>query len=79
MFARFGDIGFLCDDLDQMRNAIDSLARNPDPDRYNRQIANLRRIRSSRMPAALASDYRSLVEAGFPGLFTPAAVCAYAH
>jgi hypothetical protein len=70
LFARFGDIGFLCETLDQMQAAIDSLARNPDQDRYDRQVANLRRIRASRMPASLASNYRTIIKMGFPGLLT---------
>jgi hypothetical protein len=70
LFDRFGDIGFLCHDLDQMRAAIDSLAREPDQNRYDRQVANLRRIRAGRLPAALASDYRALIKMGFPGLLT---------
>jgi hypothetical protein len=70
LFANFGDIGFLCDDLDQMRAAIDSLAHKPDQKRYDRQVANLQRIRASRLPAALAASYRTMIEMGFPGLLT---------
>jgi hypothetical protein len=68
LFARFGDIGFLCNNLDEMRAAIETLARAPDQTRYDRQVANLRRIQASRLPAALAADYRIMIETGFPGL-----------
>ena len=74
LFERFGDIGELCDDMDDMRAAITRLASTPDPARYDRQVANLRRARDSRMPEALAADYRRMSDAAFPGLFAAAAV-----
>ena len=58
LFARFGDIGILCEDIDAMEHAIQSVVRNPDQARYNCQVANLRRIRASRMPDVLAFAYR---------------------
>jgi hypothetical protein len=70
LFARFGDIGVLCDNMEAMRVAITALVRDPDRARYDRQIANLRRVQASRTPAALASAYRGLIERGFPGLLT---------
>jgi hypothetical protein len=78
LFARFGDIGLLCDDFNSMAIGIDSLARNPDQERYDRQVANLRVIRDSRIPTALATNYRAIVERGFPGLLTgPSRVLAH--
>lgn len=71
LFDRFGDIGILCDDFDAMRLAISSLAQYPDQERYNRQVANLRRIQASRTPAALACDYRATFERYFPGMLAP--------
>jgi glycosyltransferase involved in cell wall biosynthesis len=71
LFDRFGDIGELCDDVDSMRDAIEGLAVNPDPERYARQVANLRRVQASRTPAALAADYRMMTNAVFPGLLAP--------
>ena len=79
LFDRFGDIGELCDDLPGMRAAISRLAVAPDPARYQRQVANLRRIRSSRTPQALAADYRSLIGAAFPNLLTQATACVHAR
>jgi len=78
LFERFGEIGELCDDLDDMQAAIARLADAPDPARYNRQIANLRRVRDSRTPEALAADYRSMIGAGFPGLFDPTPIAGLA-
>jgi len=77
LFARFGDIGFLCDNLDQMRAAIDLLVSEPDQSRYDRQVANLRRIRANRLPAALAIEYRAMTEVAFPGLFSQAAASGH--
>jgi hypothetical protein len=68
LFERFGDIGILCDDFDAMRDAIEALVRAPDQERYQRQVANLRRVQAGRLPAALASDYRAMIERGFPDL-----------
>jgi len=75
LFERFGDIGELCDDLDGMRAAISRLASAPDPVRYERQVANLRRVRDSRVPEALAVDYRRIISAAFPGLFAKVVAC----
>jgi hypothetical protein len=77
LFDRFGDIGELCDDLDGVCAAIVRLASAPDPARYGRQIDNLRRIRESRLPDALAAGYRHIISAAFPGLLAQAAVCAH--
>ncbi len=77
LFERFGDIGDLCDDLDGMRTAITRLADNPDPARYDRQVANLRRVRGSREPGTLAADYRRMIGAAFPSLFQPVAAGAH--
>jgi hypothetical protein len=74
LFERFGDIGELCDDVDDMRGVIARLADVPDPTRYDRQVANLRRVRASRTPEALAAEYRRMIDAGFPGLLESAAV-----
>jgi hypothetical protein len=71
LFSRFGDIGFLCDDLDAMRIAIGSLSSNLDQARYDRQVANLGRIRESRRSGNLASGYRAIIQQTFPGLLTP--------
>jgi hypothetical protein len=75
LFERFGEIGELCDDLDDMRAVITRLVEAPDPARYDRQVANLRRVRDSRAPESLAADYRRMVGAAFPGLLTPVAAC----
>jgi hypothetical protein len=77
LFERFGDIGELCDDLAAVHAAITRLADAPDRARYERQVTNLRRVRDSRMPEALAADYRTMIGAAFPGLFAQAAACAH--
>ena len=70
LFDRFGDIGELCDDLDAVRVAMARLVDTPDPARYERQVANLRRLRASRLPQAQATDYQQIIAAGFPGLLS---------
>ena len=73
LFERYGEIGELCDDVAQMPAVIARLADAPDPARYEHHVANLRRIRASRTPAALAADYRRIIDGGFPGLLAPSA------
>lgn len=68
MFDRFGDIGELCEDAAEVHTAIARLARDPDPQRYERQVANLRRLRTSRLPEVQAPNYRRLIDTAFPGL-----------
>src|SRR5207302_1625943 len=64
-FDRFGEIGYLCDDDDGMRQALDTVLATMDKDRYARQVAALEAARTSRTPAALAQDYRSILDPGF--------------
>jgi hypothetical protein len=71
LFARFGDIGHLCDDPAAMRAAVSGLVEQPDPARYDRQVAAMRMLRDSRMPDRLAAVYRGIVTAGFGDLFEP--------
>lgn len=45
---RFGDIGYLCDDIDQMHACIASLGENFDPRRYQQQRENMHAVALSR-------------------------------
>ncbi len=65
---RFGDIGYLCDDAAQMRQAVEKLLANPDPERYRSQVEALRKARQARTPEALARDYQVILRDGFGGL-----------
>lgn len=60
LFARFGDIGYLCDDPDGMHAVLDKIVTRPDPARYREQAVALRRARAARMPSALAERYRDI-------------------
>lgn len=68
LFRHYGDIGYLCDDVDEMFDAVTSIERSFDPDRYDRQVTALTAIRDARLPRSLAARYRDVVGAGFPGL-----------
>jgi len=70
LFARFGDIGYLCDDPDGMRVALAQIVTRPDPARYREQAAALRRARAARMPSVLADQYRSILNT-----LTPLPLC----
>lgn len=67
-FNQVGEIGYLCDDGQAMHGVIEDLLNNPDPVRYARQVAAMRRARDARMPDALARKYRDIVLREFPGL-----------
>ena len=71
LFARFGDLGTLCEDEAAMEAAVEAAIANPDPERYARQRAALAAARASRTPDRLAADYAALVTRGFPGLLAP--------
>ncbi|HEY1934326.1 MAG TPA: hypothetical protein VGG99_20145 [Acetobacteraceae bacterium] len=71
MFQQFGDIGYLCRDMDEMRSIVATLLNAPDAARYARQVEAIRKARDSRMPDALAADYRRIVDRGFTRLLTP--------
>ncbi len=77
-FSRFGEIGHLVDDAEEMVAVIEALLDRPDPDRYARQVAAMRRARDARMPARLADDYRTILAHGFGGLlaYAPSAPAA---
>jgi hypothetical protein len=68
VFSQFGDIGYLCEDADEMRKVVAGLIGAPNPQRYASQVAAMRRARDSRMPEALAAQYRKIVHDGFGGL-----------
>ena len=70
LFARFGDIGYLCDDPEEMRAALAEIVTRSDPGRYREQVTAMRRAREARMPSALADRYRSILNEGF-GLHSP--------
>jgi len=70
LFARFGDIGYLCDDPDGMRAALDEIVTRLDPARYREQAVGLRQARAARMPAVLADRYRGIL-----GELTPLPLC----
>ena len=73
LFREFGDLGYLCADLDTMAAAIEDILGAMDAERYARQVAAMAALRASRMPETLAQTYRAIVTQGFPGLLTAAA------
>jgi hypothetical protein len=68
LFRRFGDIGYLCDDAQAMRDSLETAVTTLDAARYQRQVEAMRTVRDSRSPAALAGDYRATMQQMFPGL-----------
>jgi glycosyltransferase involved in cell wall biosynthesis len=69
LFEEFGDIGYLCPDVEAMHAVLARLAHDMDAERHAAQVEQLRRVRDSRTPEALAARFREIVGAGFPALF----------
>lgn len=67
-FADGGDIGYLCNDLSAMHDALHGVMQRPDSARYMHQIVALRELRERRMPAALVDTYAHIIEEKFPDL-----------
>jgi glycosyltransferase involved in cell wall biosynthesis len=65
LFARFGDIGYLCNDPEEMRAALAEVVTRLDPARYREQTVAMRRARAARMPSVLADRYRGILSDGF--------------
>lgn len=59
---RFGDIGYICANEDEMSRAIDELLKNFDIARYNRQRQNVDAAYHSRLPEAVAAEYAHIQE-----------------
>lgn len=75
LFARYGDIGYLCDDPEQMVAAVEAIVTAPDPRRYQAQRTALIGARQARTPERLAQQYQSILSKGFTGLLPlPASV-----
>ena len=68
LFAQAGEIGFLANGENGLRDAVEIALAAMTQARYEAQIAARRRLRDSRRPEALAPTYRALVENGFAGL-----------
>jgi hypothetical protein len=68
MFAQFGEIGYVCDTTDGMRDALRLVLTEMDEARYTRQLGALRHAREARLPAALAERLRGILRGFFPGI-----------
>jgi glycosyltransferase involved in cell wall biosynthesis len=67
-FERFGDIGFMCDDAEGMRRALEEVMTGMDAARYVRQVDAMGQVRDSRMPDAIGGEYRRVMAEKYPGL-----------
>ena len=57
MFEKYGDIGYLFSDDTNLRDIVEQILQAADISRYRRQVLNLRSLRKSRDPEALAVAY----------------------
>lgn len=66
---QFGAFGYLCNDLDEMRAVLRSIAEDFDAERYRAHLAVLARIRATRTVEHLAGVYRERIAQHHPRLF----------
>ncbi|HKY18147.1 MAG TPA: glycosyltransferase [Rhizomicrobium sp.] len=69
-FREFGDIGYLCQDDEDIILTIKTIASKPDPDTYQAQVSALRASRAARLPDALVPTYRGFITSALPS-FAP--------
>ena len=60
IFEKHGDIGYLFSDDTELKNIVEQLLGAGDKSHYRRQVLNLRSLRKSRAPEALAAAYREM-------------------
>ncbi len=61
-FERMGDIGYLADSYEELRDLILHLCREFPEERYRRQCANILREREALSPASLGAKFRGIVD-----------------
>lgn len=67
---RYGDIGHICPD-GRYDRLIANLIQNPDPERYRRQVENLRKVKQARSPSQLSQKIKTLrTESGHASLIS---------
>ena len=59
--AEYGDIGWLCDSLEEMQSVLTQLPTYLRSERYRQQQENLARLRADRSPEALAKRFMKLI------------------
>jgi glycosyltransferase involved in cell wall biosynthesis len=68
---RYGDIGHICPD-GRYDWLIANLIENPDPERYRRQVENIRRVKQARSPAQVALKIKALrMQTGYAARLAP--------
>ena len=60
IFEKHGDIGYLFSDDTELKSIVEQILQAADKSRYRRQVLNLRSLRKSRAPEALATAYREI-------------------
>jgi hypothetical protein len=60
LFEKHGDIGHLFSDDAELRTIVEQILQERDKSRYRAQVLNLRSLRKSRAPEALAAAYREM-------------------
>jgi len=62
MFARYGPIGWLAEDRDDLLRLVGALDRSEFVRNHPRWIANLKAIREARRPERLATSYAASID-----------------
>jgi len=70
IFARYGDIGYLCDSTTDMQQALRTVLTKMDSVRYAGEVEAMRQVREARLPAMLAQAVGSILRTHFHELAT---------
>ena len=60
IFEKHGDIGYMFSSDTELKSIVEQILQTADESRYRRQVHNLRSLRKSRAPEALATAYREI-------------------
>jgi glycosyltransferase involved in cell wall biosynthesis len=60
IFEKHGDIGYLFDGDEKLRGIVEQILEADDKSRYRSQVLNLKSLRKTRAPEALAAAYRQI-------------------
>jgi len=70
IFARYGDIGYLCNSTIEMQQALRTVLTKMDSVRYAGEVEAMRQVREARLPAMLAQAVGSILRTHFHELAT---------
>jgi hypothetical protein len=62
LFKKFGEMGYLCSSEADFRSTLENIVTQPDPQKYAEHVRNMRGLKASRTPRALAAKFSALAQ-----------------